>query len=298
MMTSLMKVVASLLFLLVQGCRCNAWVHCSPIPRSPISVRLAAKIDDIPEDLQVQIQDVAKQLWGQDDLELVMSSVIRPIEGEATFTGDTFETRLDNFLQRAREGDPHAQHSSGLLLWSGFCGQQDDIESAKWHAAAAAQGHLDSIAIIGGCLRKGAGIKRNVALGLDVIRSCASIGNPTGINKQVALLEERDDLKSAFEHLETCIATGRANSLVYFNLGYFLVHGEKGGAVELDESRGEEMWRKAIDLAPDEGSEEAAYFLSRQAFQPAHESIKLLHLAAELGYPEAVEATRDQWDDE
>jgi TPR repeat protein len=254
-------------------------------------------MDDIPEDLQVQIQDVAVQLWGH-DLESVMPSVVRPVEGEATFAGDNFATRLDNFLQRAREGDPRAQHSSGLLLWSGFCGAQDDLESAKWHAAAAAQGHLDSIAIIGGCLRKGAGVKRKVALGLDVISSCASIGNPTGINKQVALLEERDDLKSAVDLLETCIATGRANALVYFNLGYFLVHGEKGGAVELDENRGEEMWKKAVDLAPDEGSEEAAYFLSRQSFLPAHESSQLLHLAAELGFPEAVEATRNQWDDE
>lgn len=283
----------SLLFLLLlQSIQCDAWAqyYMKARPRIVLT-RLNAMIEDVPGDLRNGVREVAEQLWGDVELAAIMlkDTIERPIEGEAKFPeGMPFANRLHYFLERANQGDPRAQHSSALLLWSGFCGEQDAVKSAKWHAAAASQGHLESMAVLGGCLRKGVGVKRKVALGLDLISYCASVGNPSGINKKVGLLEEREDYKAAISLLEDCIARGRANALVYFNLGYFLIHEERSTVIS-DESRGELLWREAIDFAPDEGSEEAAYFLSRQPSQSTGDSKRLLKLAANLGLPDAIQ---------
>jgi TPR repeat protein len=290
-----MKITSLSLFLLQSSKGSHVWTSCllkTRTLKSSLDLLVLAAHDgaEIPEGFQNQIQKVAQQLWGDEltSVQNIYDPIIQPNEGEAAFpTEEPFSDRLQFFLEQANQGEVRAQHSSGLLLWSGFCGPQDAIKSAKWHAAAACQGHLDSMAVLGGCLRKGVGVKRNVALGIDLIHYCASVGNPAGTNKKVALLEELENYKEAADLLEKCIASGRANALVYFNLGYLLVH--QGETNYVDETRGEDSWRQAIKLAPDEGSEEAAYFLSRQPSQTATESIRLLQFAADLGFPEAVE---------
>jgi hypothetical protein len=117
------------------------------------------------------------------------------IEGEAKLKdGVTFQERAGYFRTEAVNGCPRSQHSYGLLLWSGFAGvERDAVESAKFHAAAASQKHLDGMAVLGGCLRTGTCVKQNVALGLKIIEYCASRANPTGVNKKAALLESNQD---------------------------------------------------------------------------------------------------------
>jgi TPR repeat protein len=146
--------------------------------------------------------------------------------------------------------------------------------------------------VLGGCLRKGIGVPKNVQLGIGLIDYCASVGNPSGINKQVSMLEELGHYKESIDLLEECIASGMPNALLYFNLGYLLLvdPGEsKQDDVITTRQRGQDCWRQAIDLAPDEGSEEAAYFSSRQSYQSPKESMRLLNLAADLGFPDARE---------
>jgi len=41
--------------------------------------------------------------------------------------------------------------------------------AAKWHAAAAVAGNYDAIAVLGGCLRKGAGVPQDIPAGIRLI---------------------------------------------------------------------------------------------------------------------------------
>lgn len=244
----------------------------------------------VPAELKAAVLDVAKTLWGADAWASVLFSQQDEItEGEAHFPSDlSFSTRLDYFLDKALAGDAAAQHSAGLLLWSGFCVKENEVSSAAWHAAAACQGHLDSMTVLGGCLRKGIGVPSNSQLGLKLIDYTASVGNPAGVNKKAAMQEENDNYQAAARLYEECLQGNRANALLYFNMGYLLVNGANG--VEKDVPRGEELWRCAVDLAPDEGSEEAAFFMyQRVKYTDEEEADQLLQLSADLGYPDALD---------
>lgn len=260
-------------------------------------------------ELQEKIKSVAKSLWGGDlnNVPTCQDNVrsegkFLPSEGEAIFRrnhGQDFSKRKAHFYNEAMKGCPKSQHSYGLLLWSGFDTnindgnsntQQNAQESAKFHAAAAYQNHLDSIAILGGCLRKGSGVKKkDIEVGIQLIEYSAQAGNPSGINKKAALLQELEsDESAAFNLYEKSYKNDRINALLLFNLGWYYMKGL--GMDVKDEGRGLELWTKAADMAPDEGSEESSWFLYDYY---KHDEPKLaekwLRLAANLGYPEAVD---------
>lgn len=217
-----------------------------------------------------------------------------------------FSNRSTQFYNEAMKGCPKAQHSYGLILWNGFdtghsqkdttqkkkntTQRQNSKESAKFHAAAAYQNHLDSIAILGGCLRKGLGVKKKqVELGVQLIEFSAQEGNPTGINKKAALLEELEsDEISAYKLYKASYENDNINALLLFNLGWYYMNGL--GMDAKDEGLGVDLWRKAANMAPDEGSEESAWFLYEYYKRDEPKSAeKWLRLAANLGYPEAVD---------
>jgi hypothetical protein len=267
--------------------------------------------DKIPSELHSQVQRVAITLWGdRTKLKSVLPTSVdfdsdpsvspTLCSGEMAFDADSLDLdywlRLEYFQQAAYDGDPSAQHSLGLLLWNGFAGVQDEIASAQWHAAAACQGHLDAMAVLGGCLRTGTGVQENEDLGIQFIEWCARQGNPTGINKQAALLEsEDDDYNGALRLYQSCLENENENvtALVLLNLGYSLVNGP--GDVSKDVELGEFYWEQAAAMAPDEGSEEAAYFLSQQYDRTDYaESKRWLQLSADLGFPEAVDLLWEQ----
>lgn len=232
---------------------------------------------------------VAHDLWREDgDIPLLRSPTMETdiIEGEAKLgDGITFMRRSAYFRKEALvNGCPKAQHSYGLLLWSGFGSVTRDAEaSAKFHAAAAYQNHLDGMAVFGGCLRTGTGVKQNVDLGERIIEYCASVGNPTGINKKATILESNGDYAGAVKLYEESYQRGRVNSLLLFNLGWCLVNGE--GVDKKDTNRGISLWKEATKRAPDEGSEEAARFLYLEYERDfPREAEKWFNLAAELGY--------------
>ena len=294
--------------------------------------------DIVYSELYEEIEAIARELWGGDEIPRLTTPTASTttnnnnnnktttcttpeeggqqqqgmsvlFEGEAELPGDIpFSERGDYFRREALRGCPKAQHSYALLLWSGFAGiEQDPEESAKFHAAAACQHHLDGIAVLGGCLRTGTGIpkpkkvkksktkpappKRNtVALGLKAIVFCASqeVGNPTGVNKEGALLEYNGDDLRAFELYEACWKSGRANALLLFNLGWCLVHSKRKGIdCDSDRARGISFWKEATEMAPDEGSEEAAWNLFKEYIRDdPKEAQHWLDLAEDLGYYE------------
>jgi TPR repeat protein len=287
----------------------------------------------MPTDLHEQVLRVAKELWGEQDIPSLPTrhdnsgSVF--LEGEAKLLeGTSFSDRAEQFHSQAFEGCPLAQQSYGSLLWSGFgLTVRDDVASARWHAAAAAQHHLDGMAVLGGCLRTGTGIpvptvkdksksaksaakaaakkqaKENTALGLRLIEYCASQHNPSGVNKQAALLQLQleeetnnsyDESYSSDEQADVaplyqaCVDRERINALLLFNLGWCHVHGQ-GGVDRKDITRGEAYWRQAAAMAPDEGSEEAAWNLYEQYQRnDPQEARPWLQLAVDLGYEEAI----------
>ena len=260
--------------------------------------------DALYRELCEEIASIAEELWdGVDNIPRLSSTTLvsdekgmsRLCEGEAVLPSHLpFCERGDYFREQALGGCPRAQHSYALLLWSGFAGvQQNSQESAKFHAAAACQQHLDGMAVFGGCLRTGTGIKKKkkkpkpktnrVALGLKGIEFCASIGNPTGVNKKAALLESNGNDSQAVELYEVCLESGRVNALLLFNLGWCLVNGVEN----TDRDRGIALWKEATEMAPDQGSEEAAWNLHREYVRDdPTEAQRWLDFAEELGYCE------------
>ena len=250
----------------------------------------------IPSDIKSAIHNIAVDLWGDQsalDKVITVTDGIDPLQGEMQLPSDIPITdRYAYFLIEAKRGDARAQHSLGLLMWNGFGSVDIDPEaSARWHAAAAVQGNIDALAVFGGCLRTGTGVgkhNKNIALGLKCIEYAASVGNPSGVNKKGAMLESNDDwFNAAHLYEKHCIdKSTRNNALILFNWGYCLVN---GNGVERDAQAGETIWKEAVDMAPDEGSEEAAYFLYEQCVRDdIGEARRWLEISAELGYQEAI----------
>jgi len=211
------------------------------------------------------------------------------LEGECPFDSSrAFSDRADYFKERALLGYPDAQHSYALLLHNGFENVTPDAKlSAQFHAAAAVQGHLDGCAVLGGCLRKGVGVKRNIALGIELIEYCSSVGNPTGVNKRGALLESNDDGQTAYKLYKACYDSGRINALLLFNLGWCHMYGI---GTKKDRIKAVSFWEGASSMAPDEGSEEAAWNLYQEYKRDDPKIARpWLDLAVELGYDEALE---------
>lgn len=261
----------------------------------------------IYEELDLEIRAITQQLWSGETIPTLSSPSSSPlanyrkvtaIEGEAqlpTRTGDAeivipISDRAEFFKKEALlKGCPKAQHSYGLLLWSGFAGLGGHVDpeaSVKFHAAAAYQNHLDGMAILGGCLRTGSGIKQNSALGLKLIDYCASMGNPTGVNKKAALCEAVGDDFQSVRLYEECLAIesgSRVNALLLFNLGWCYINGR--GVDQKDVSRGVSLWKEAVIMSPDEGSEEAAWHLYEMYKRDdPQEAMRWLSIADELGY--------------
>lgn len=265
------------------------WIRNENIPTKPLLVvRSFSKLsgDSVQwnqDDVMEKIKEIARELWDGEEIPMLEDSDHGFCEGEANADGIRFKERADYFQSQALMGCPKAQHSYGLLRWSGFGGVERDAKaSAKFHAAAASQRHLDGMAVLGGCSRTGTGMPRkNKSLGLQLIDICASLDNPTGVNKKAALLEDEED---AFHLYETCWNNDRYNALLLFNLGWCYVHGE---GVQKDREKGISFWKMAANKAPDEGSEEASWFLYEEYNRDdPKEANRWYDLAMSLGFEE------------
>ena len=221
-------------------------------------------------------------------------------QGEHSFAADVpYARRFEAVEPLAYAGDSRAQHTLGLLLYSGVGGAACDVEaSAQWHAAAAAQGNIEALAVLGGCVRRGVGAAQDEEVGVALIEAAAAAGSPVGLSKLGALYEEGEggypeDLWQAARCFEQAAATGSALGL--FNHGWALVHGK---GVARDVPRGFEAWRAAAALAPDDGSEEAAYYLYEERGLLADgewdrsQAVACLRLSASLGFDKAVRRWR------
>ena len=243
-------------------------------------------------------------ITAQDDETSGTISCHKDYQGEMPLPSSIpYSERFSYFIQAANKGDPRAQHSVGLLLWNGFASSSteedaatiDPAASARWHAAAAIQGNLDALAVFGGCLRTGKGVGKckNIALGLRCIEFAASVGNPSGVNKKAALMEANDDYLTAMKLYRECYddESKRINALLLFNLGYCLIHGE---GIDHNIEEGEQLWKDSVELAPEEGSEESAWFLYQQYSERRDSNMakRYLNIAADLGLEDAVDERR------
>lgn len=222
-----------------------------------------------------------------------------PPQGEMRFSGVAHEERYAIAEPLANLGDSQAMHSLGLLLFSGVGGAPcDERLSAQWHAAAVAQGNVDALATLGGCVRRGVGAAQNEVTGVRLIEAAAAAGSPVGLTKLGVLYDEgtsgfAQDSWRACQLFEQAASAGSALGL--FNYGWSLVHGI---GTSRDVDRGLKVWAAAVALAPDDGAEEAAYFLYDERkcmdevqvarFRPG----KCLKLSARLGYDKAVRELR------
>ena len=288
----------------------EAFIRSVFVIRRENHVGVVEKIDDLlvlDDDIASRVKQVTLDLWAGHEIPVAtadsdpssirgalsatadsdpssLRGALSAVEGEAALPIDvSFDERAGFFRAKALEGDPRAQHSYALLRWSGFGGvARDELESAKFHAAAACQSNLDGLAVLGGCLRTGTGVRRDVGLGLRIIDLCSGLGNPTGVNKKAALLESNDDDLGAVRLYHEAVERGRVNALLLFNLGWAYIH---GSGVEADRERGLNLWRESADHAPDEGSEESAWNLHLELEgEDRAESNKWLRLAQDLGY--------------
>ena len=101
-----------------------------------------------------------------------------PPQGEFVFSTDVHADRYAEAEEAAFAGDARAQHTLGLLLFGGVGGCEPDARhSAYWHTAAAAQGNLDALATLGGCVRRGetAGVAQDETVGVALITAAAEV---------------------------------------------------------------------------------------------------------------------------
>ena len=200
--------------------------------------------------------------------------------------------------EAAYAGDALAQHTMGLLHYSGIGGAERDARlSACWHAAAAAQGNVEALAVLGGCVRRGVGVEQDAQMGIQLIEAAAAAGSPCGLVKLGALHEEGEygdqpaDQYLAARHFSRAASQGSALGL--FNYGWSLVYGI---GVQRDIKRGFAAWKAAVESAPDDGAEEAAFkmYEERDLLTSRQQRIiqpdRCLRLAASLEYEPAVEA--------
>ncbi|EOD08474.1 hypothetical protein EMIHUDRAFT_446345, partial [Emiliania huxleyi CCMP1516] len=204
------------------------------------------------------------------------------------------EERYSAVADAAHGGDGTAQHTLGLLHYSGVGGaQRDERESAYWHAAAAVAGNVEALATLGGCVRRGVGAELDEAAGLDIITACAAAGSPVGLVKLGVCHEDGDlpgkpaDAQRAaalFESAASVWVGGeppseseseseasppprRRSALALFQHGFAQVYGI---GTRRDVEAGAAAWLSAAKLAPDDGAEEAAWGLySEQDASPA-----------------------------
>ena len=110
------------------------------------------------------------------------------------------------------------------------------------------------------------------------------------------MMESNDDYHGAMRLYRECYQdeTKRINALLLFNLGYCLVH-HYGESSDVEE--GEQLWKQAVERAPEEGAEEAAWFLSQQ-YSSRRDTKKMasyyLNVAADLGLEDAEIERREQ----
>jgi TPR repeat protein len=225
-----------------------------------------------------------------------------PPQGEFDFsTLASFDDRFRVVEAPAYEGDVQAMQTLGLLFFGGIGGVPcaDERFSAQWHAAAAARGNIDAMATLGGCIRSGVGAEQHEETGLRLIQAAASVGSPVGLVKLGILYDEgasglAQDSWAAAQCFERGAADG-LSALALFNHGWALVHGI-GRARDVDE--GLRQWDAAAKKAPDDGSEEAAFFLYDERSVMSAAQVKnyrpgsRLRLAASLGYEKAVKELR------
>mmetsp|Transcript_27471 Transcript_27471/g.85952 ORF Transcript_27471/g.85952 Transcript_27471/m.85952 type:complete len:480 (-) Transcript_27471:120-1559(-) len=228
------------------------------------------------------------------------------------------EERYSAVADAAHGGDGTAQHTLGLLHYSGVGGaQRDERESAYWHAAAAVAGNVEALATLGGCVRRGVGAELDEAAGLDIITACAAAGSPVGLVKLGVCHEDGDlpgkpaDAQRAaalFESAASVWVGGeppseseseseasppprRRSALALFQHGFAQVYGI---GTRRDVEAGAAAWLSAAKLAPDDGAEEAAWGLYSEqgSLSPAlrrrvHPD-RCLRLSAALEYAPAV----------
>lgn len=228
-----------------------------------------------------------------------------PPQGEYDF-GPDLEPAL--FYQRfsivegpAYEGDARAMQTMGLLYYHGVGGvpNADERFSAQWHAASAARGNVDAMATLGGCIRRGVGAERHGEIGLSLIQAAAAADSAVGLTKLGILHDDGEhgltqDSWAAAQCFERAAVQG-PSALALFNHGWALFHGI--GTVR-DVERGLTQMEAAAALAPDDGSEEAAFFLYDERLAMSAEQVDTyrpgskLRLAASLGFDKAVKELR------
>lgn len=184
-------------------------------------------------------------------------------QGEYRFAAETpFDERVHIVEPLAYDGDSRAAQTLGLLLFSGVGGCSADARmSARWHAAAASLGNIDGLATLGGCIRRGVGAEQDADSGRALIEAAAAAASPMGLCKLGVLHDEGEaglaqDSWEAVRCFEAAAAQGSA--LGRFHFGWALVHGI---GTPRDVPRGLEQWVSAMRSAPEDGAEEAAYYL-------------------------------------
>lgn len=192
-----------------------------------------------------------------------------PGKGEYQFDSDlklsksSLLQRSNILIDKALEEDSTAQHSLGLLYHMGYGGVlQSDEYSTKWHAISALYGNIDAIAVLGGCLRKGSGIKQNKELGLELIYYAAEKLSPFGLVKKAHVIEQEEGEGKEKEILKLyeLAASIPKSAIGLFNYGYMLYY-TKNKKIR-DREKAQQLFKVACDLAPNDGSDEAAHHLS------------------------------------
>lgn len=117
-----------------------------------------------------------------------------------------YQSALDVWLERAREGDPEAQHHVGEIHEKGMGREPDYARAFTWYERAADQGYTRSQMALGYLYEMGLGVEQDLAESLKWYRRGAGAGDDEVVFASAAnrkLEAMRTELESELKRLES-----------------------------------------------------------------------------------------------
>ncbi|XP_071010448.1 protein sel-1 homolog 3 [Oncorhynchus clarkii lewisi] len=174
-------------------------------------------------------------------------------------TGDTFQY----IKLQADRGDVESQKLLAKLLFWGQNGVSKDVGSAvKWYAKSAMEledpAAMYEYSIL---LFKGQGVKRNMTLGLQILKKAAAKGSVQALNGlgwyYSTILR---DYKTAYKYFEQAAHNGSHDGM--FNLGVYHLNGKNPHNPEKNETAAFHLFLNSSLYGHVDGAVEAAWYLS------------------------------------
>lgn len=152
-------------------------------------------------------------------------------------------------MKAAKEGYAAAQYDMGVIYAKGLGVKKDYKEAVKWFQLATNQGHADAIIFLANMYSFGYGVPVDKQKAIELYESVAEKGNCEAIDAITAIYFESKQKEKQLEWYKRGADFGCAEAIYQLGLVY-----EGGYDVLQDFKKAEELYKKALEIAPKDGS--------------------------------------------